>query len=195
VVGFVGNILLRRVRVFFLPLAVDIGIVLLASRPDGLFWIYPFAAASGFVCGAAVTYYIGQRLGEAGLRRLIRKDRLAAIQRRVQGKGAVALAVLCLIPPPFPFTACILAAGALRVRLWLFLTSLGLSRLLQYQTEAVLAHYYGKNMIAWFESDTLEYAGALLFGAAIIGTGISAIQFVRKTRTRGTRSGGRRSAA
>src|SRR4051794_11714497 len=91
--------------VFFLPLAVDIGVIILSSRTRELFWLYPILASAGSICGAAITYYIGRRIGEAGLEHFVSRNRLNGFRRRIEDKGAVALAVLDLIPPPFPFTA------------------------------------------------------------------------------------------
>src|SRR5205809_89798 len=154
--------------VFFLPLAVDIAVVILASRSHHLFWLYPILGSAGSLCGAAVTFYIGRRLGEKGLRHFVSKSRLAKVQKRIEDKGAVALAVLDLIPPPFPFTACILAAGALEVSTPIFFITLGLARLLRFGVEALLAYYYGPQIIGWLQSDTFEYIGIFLFAVAVL---------------------------
>jgi len=176
---------LDSTMVFFLPLAVDIAVVILASRSRELFWLYPILASAGSLCGAALTYYIGRRVGEAGLERYVPKKRLAGFRRRIEEKGAVALPILDLIPPPFPFTACVLAAGALKVNTWLFFVTLFLTRLLRFGAEAVLAYFYGPKIIGWLESDIFEYIGTALFAAAAIGTIVTAIQLVRKSRARG----------
>src|SRR5262249_12225974 len=84
---------LDSTMVFFLPLAVDIAVIILASRSREMFWIYPILAAGGSLCGAALTYYIGRRLGEAGLERHVSKKRLAGFRRRIEERGAVALAI------------------------------------------------------------------------------------------------------
>src|SRR5262250_3351046 len=144
---------LDSTMVFFLPLAVDIAVVILASRSRELFWLYPILASAGSLCGAALTYYVGRRVGEAGLERFVSKNRLNRFRRRVEEKGAIALAVLDLIPPPFPFTACILAAGALKVSTPLFFITLFLTRLLRFGGEGVLAYFYGRKIIAWLRSD------------------------------------------
>ena len=179
---------LDSTMVFFLPLAVDIAVVILASRSRQLFWLYPILASAGSICGAAITYYIGRRLGEAGLEHYVSKNRLAGFRRRIEEKGAVALAVLDLIPPPFPFTACILAAGALKVDTILFFVTLFLTRLLRFGVEAILAYFYGRQIISWLKSDIVEYIGTALFAAAIIGTIVTIIQLVRKKRARRGRS-------
>ena len=168
--------------VFFLPLSVDIAVIILASRSRELFWLYPILASGGSLCGAAITFYIGRRLGEAGLEHFVPKGRLESIRRRIEDKGAVALAVLDLIPPPFPFTACILAAGALRVSTFLFFLTLGLARLLRFGVEALLAYYYGPQIIGWLQSDTFEYIGIFLFAVAVLGTAITTVQLIRSTR-------------
>jgi membrane protein YqaA with SNARE-associated domain len=168
--------------IFFMPLAVDIAVVILASRRRELFWLYPILASAGSLFGAAITYYIGRRIGEAGLEPYVPKTQLKRFRRRIEEKGAVALAVLDLIPPPFPFTACLLAAGALKVDTALFFITLALTRLFRFGLEAVLAYFYGRQIIHWLESDVFEYIGIALFAVAIIGTAIGTIQLIRKTR-------------
>jgi membrane protein YqaA with SNARE-associated domain len=168
--------------IFFLPLAVDIAVVILVSRSRELFWLYPIVASLGSLIGAAVTYYIGRKLGHAGLQHFVPKNRLDRFRRRIEEKGAVALAVLDLIPPPFPFTACVLVAGALRVSGALFFIALFLTRLVRFGVEAVLAYFYGRQIIGWLQSNTMQNIGIGLFAAAVIGTVITVIELVRNTR-------------
>ena len=167
--------------VFFLPLAVDIAVIVLASRSRELFWIYPIIASAGSLCGAAVTYYIGRRVDDVGLERFISPRRLTQIRKKIKTKGAVALAVLDLVPPPFPFTAFILAAGALRVNTYRFFVTLFVTRLIRFGAESVLAFFYGRQIVRWFQSDTFEYMAYFLFGAAMLGTTLAVIQLIRST--------------
>jgi membrane protein YqaA with SNARE-associated domain len=166
-----------------IPLAVDIAVIVLTSRSRDLVWLYPMIASLGSLGGAAVTFYIGRRVGEPGLEHFVSKGRMDRIRRRIEDEGAVALAVLDLLPPPFPFTACILAAGALEVRPSIFFMTLLLTRLLRFGVEATLAFFYGRQIIGWLESTTFEYIGIGLFGFAMVATTIGAIQFVRKTHS------------
>jgi membrane protein DedA with SNARE-associated domain len=168
-----------------IPLAVDIAVIILVSRRRELFWFYPIMGSLGSLFGAAITFYIGRRLGEPGLEHFVPKGRLDSIRRRIEDKGAVALAVLDLIPPPFPFTACILAAGALEVSTTLFFVTLGLTRLLRFGVEAVLTFFYGRQIIGWLQSDTFEYIGIALFAFAIVGTILAVIKVVRRPHQRG----------
>src|SRR5262245_15764794 len=172
--------------IFFLPLGVDVAVVIMVTRTPHLFWLYPIIATAGSICGAAITYYFGRRVGEAGLERFVSKRKLDRFRRRIEEKGAVALAVLDLLPPPFPFTACVLVAGALKVRTGVFFVTLGLTRLLRFGVEALLAYFYGRHIIAWLKSETVEDIGIGLFVVAIIGTAITTVQLIRK---RGGRNG------
>src|SRR5438094_4850985 len=165
-----------------LPLAIDIAVIVLSSRAREMFWIYPIIASAGSICGAAVTYYWGIRAGEAGLERLVSAGRLARVRRKIRAKGAVAIAFLDLVPPPFPFTAFILAAGALKLSPYRFFLWLALTRLLRFGAEAVLAFYYGRQIINWFKSETFEYIAVFLFGIAVLGTALAVIQLIRTTR-------------
>jgi membrane protein YqaA with SNARE-associated domain len=166
-----------------IPLAVDIAVIVLTSRSRDVVWLYPIIASLGSLGGAAVTFYTGRRVGEPGLEHFVSKGRMDRIRRRIEDKGAVALAVLDLLPPPFPFTACILAAGALEVRPSIFFMTLVLTRLLRFGVEAALAFFYGRQIIGWLESPTFEYVGIGLFVFAIVATAIGAIQLIRKTHS------------
>jgi uncharacterized membrane protein YdjX (TVP38/TMEM64 family) len=184
---------LDSTMILFLPFGIDIAVIILASRSRALFWLYPILATGGSLCGAAITFYIGRRLGEAGLERFVAKKQLVRFRQRIEDKGAVALAVLDMIPPPFPFTACILVAGALKVSTPLFFVTLAVTRLVRFGGEAVLAYFYGRQIINWLESDIVTYIGVGLFAAAVIGSAVSIMQLVHKTRAH--RRGNRQRAA
>ena len=184
---------LDSTMLFFLPLAVDIAVIIVASRAHQMFWGYSVIAAGGSVCGAAVTYYIGRRLGDAELERFVSPGRLAKVRKKITSKGAIAIAVLDLVPPPFPFTAFILAAGALKVSAYRFFFWLGIMRLLRFGAEGVLAYFYGRQIIYWFKTDTFEYIATFLFAVAALGTGLAIFQVIRTTS--GRRASSRRSAA
>lgn len=170
--------------VVVIPLAVDIAVIVLSSRHRDLFWLYPIIGSLGSIVGAALTFYIGRRLGEPGLEHFVSKGRLDRIRKRIEDKGAVALAVLDLLPPPFPFTACIVAAGALEVSTIIFFITLALTRLLRFGVESTLAYFYGQQIIGWLKSDTFQYIGIGLFIFAILATAIGVVQLIRKTRGR-----------
>jgi membrane protein YqaA with SNARE-associated domain len=168
--------------VFFLPLGIDFVVIILAARRPELFWLYAVMATVGSVIGAAVTFWIGRKVGEHGLSRLIKPSRLQRIQQRVSERAAVSVAALAIIPPPFPFTAFVLTSGAFHVNAWHFMVTLAGVRLLRFTVEAALAARYGRGILAWMESTTFTVVVGALIVLALTGTVVSAIAVYRATK-------------
>src|SRR5688572_24232469 len=89
--------------IFFLPLGIDFAVIVLSARTPHLFWVYALLATAGSLVGALVTFWIGRKVGEHGLTLLIKPSRLARVRDRVSQHAGVGVAVLAIIPPPFPF--------------------------------------------------------------------------------------------
>ncbi len=176
---------------FSLPFGIDAAVILLAARLGSLWWIVPLLASAGSVAGAAVTFWMGVKIGEQGLERWVPEKRLMQVRAKVREKGAVALAVLDLIPPPFPFTPFVLAAGALDVTARTFFVTLTVCRIIRFGLEAALALVYGNRIMAWFESDRFHDIVMVFIVVAIALTALSLVQVVRATRP----PAGRRAAA
>ncbi len=168
--------------VFFLPLGIDFVVILLAARKPELFWLYALLATVGSVAGAALTFWIGGKVGEHGLERLVKPSRLKRVQQRVGQSAAVTVAALAIIPPPFPFTAFVLTSGACGVNAWTFLITLAGVRLLRFVAEGLLAAHYGRGIISWMESTTFTVAVGVLTALAIVGTIISAVAVYKATK-------------
>jgi membrane protein YqaA with SNARE-associated domain len=173
---------LDSTMIFFLPLAVDIGVILITSRHRDLFWLYPVVVSLSSLVGAAATFYLGRRMGEAGLERFVSARRLKWVKSRLQRKGAVAMAAFDMIPPPFPFTAVILTAAALDANVVRFFLAMFGFRLIRFGSEAALAAIYGRQIVRWMESDLFHDVAYFFTVLVIGGTIVSVIQFIRKTR-------------
>src|SRR5262245_39791958 len=61
---------------FSMPFGIDGAVVILAARMDELWWVVPLLATAGSVAGAALTFWMGQKIGEHGLERYIQARRL-----------------------------------------------------------------------------------------------------------------------
>jgi membrane protein YqaA with SNARE-associated domain len=177
---------------FSLPFGLDAVVIILAARMGGLAWLVPLLATAGSVAGAALTFWMGVKIGEKGLDHYVPKQRLDKVRRTINQKGAVALAVLDLIPPPFPFTPFVLAAGALEVRTTTFFITLAVCRIFRFGVEAALAVVYGKQILSWLDSDIFHDIVAACIALAIVLTIVSILKLVRSTRPSGKR---RRAAA
>lgn len=174
--------LLDSSMVFFLPLGIDFVVILLAARKPELFWLYALLATAGSVAGASATFWIGRKVGEHGLSRLIKPSRLKRIEQRVNKRAAYSVAALAIIPPPFPFTAFVLTSGAFQANPFSFLVTLAGVRLLRFLIEAALAGYYGRGILAWMESGTFTLLVGLMIGLAVIGTLVSGAAVYRSTQ-------------
>lgn len=168
--------------IFFLPLGIDVVLVLLCARTPELFWAYTLLATAGSLTGAAGTYWLGMKAGQDGLSRWIGKARLARVRENVGDKTAAGVAALAIIPPPFPFTALILASGAFTLNPWHFFSTLAAVRLLRFGLEAALAARYGEQILGWMESTAFEVTVGVLIVLAVLGTIVSAVSTFRGTR-------------
>jgi len=169
---------------FSLPFGIDAAVIILAARMRELWWLVPLLATAGSVAGATLTFWMGVKIGEQGLERWVPRRRLTAIRARVREKGAIALAVLDLIPPPFPFTPFVLAAGALDVTPRTFFVTLTVCRVFRFGLEAALAVVYGKRIMTLLDSDLFHDIVTFFIAIAIALTVLSLVQVVRATRVR-----------
>lgn len=168
--------------VFFMPLGIDFVIIILAARNPDQFWLYGALATVGALVGSWLTFWVGGKIGEHGLARMIKPSRLKRIRAVVGRRAAVSIAALALVPPPFPFTPFILTSGALGVRAWPFFLTLAAARLVRFTAEGALAAKYGERLLRWMDSRTFTIVVVVLATLAIAGTIVSAVAVARSTK-------------
>jgi membrane protein YqaA with SNARE-associated domain len=166
--------------VFFLPLGVDLAMVVMAGRHPQWFWLYPIVGTAGSVVGAATSFAIGHAAGEAGLKHWIPPKRIEKIQARARRSGAPTLAALDLMPPPFPFTLFVVAAGALNVDRWRFFGVLALVRLFRFGVEAALGARYGTGLAMQIGHRLIRDVAGLYVLAAIAVSVVSLVRVLRR---------------
>ena len=169
---------------FSLPFGIDAAVIILAARLREWWWLVSLLAVAGSMAGAALTFWMGVKIGEQGLERCLYARRLTRVRTRARESGAIALALLDLIPPPFPFTPFLLAAGALEVDTRTFFVTLTACRVLRFGLEAALALLYGRRILAWLDSDLFHAVVMFFVTIAIILTLLSLAQIVRASRLR-----------
>jgi len=170
------------------PGGIDAGVIILAARGSGHAWAATLLATAGSVGGAALTFWMGAKLGEHGLDRYVSSARLDRVKRRIHNSGAFGMAVLDLLPPPFPFTPFLLVAGALAVDAKTFFATLTVCRLIRFGLEALLASIYGSALLSWFDSELFH---DLVIGFGVIGMALTILS-IAKLMTSGKSSGARR---
>jgi membrane protein YqaA with SNARE-associated domain len=166
---------------FFLPFGIDALVIFLAARNEDLFWVYPLLATSGSLTGAMLTFWIGRKVGAAGIERMVPKRRLDRLKCRVNDSGAIAMALPAMLPPPFPLTPFILTCGALDVNRTRFFATFGTVRLIRFGLEATLARVYGRRVLAVLQSDAFQAVVIAFVVVALVGTAISAVLLWRST--------------
>ena len=166
---------------FFLPFGIDALVIFLAARDEELFWIYPILATAGSLTGAAITFWIGRKAGSTGLERLVPAKRLDRLKCKINDRGAVAMALPALLPPPFPLTPFVLTCGALDVDRWRFFATFGAVRLLRFGAEAALARIYGRGVLRVLQSEPFQMVVIGFIVIALLGTTVSAVLLWRST--------------
>jgi membrane protein YqaA with SNARE-associated domain len=166
----------------FLPFGIDAAVIYMAARHRETFYVYALIATAGSIAGAAFTYWVGRKAGEAGLERHVSARRLEALKRRVRDAGALAMAIPAALPPPFPLTPFVLTCGALEVSPARLAIAFGTARLLRFMLEASLASIYGRRVLFVLESPAFAYVIGGFMVMAIAGTAISVVALWRRTR-------------
>jgi membrane protein YqaA with SNARE-associated domain len=147
--GPIGEVLLGVADASVIPTpgSLDILIILLVAGAPQHWWIYVLAATVGSALGAYITYRIGFRGGKEGLEKRIPEKKLKKVYGWSEKYGLGAVAIPALLPPPFPLSPFLLAAGVLRVPRTKFLTAYAIGRLVRYSIVAWLGRLYGKALI------------------------------------------------
>jgi membrane protein YqaA with SNARE-associated domain len=195
--GLVGLAALDSSMLFFLPAAVDSAVVILSARHQEMFWVFPLLATAGSLAGASVTYWIGAKIGGNGLEHWVSKRRQDRVRRKIKNKGAIALAVPALMPPPFPLTAFILACGALSVSRTRFFITLSLMRLVRFGAVSVLGWIYGRKILTVFDSNIFKGIIAAFILLALVGSAYTVYRLVittRRYRSQGSGSAAKKAA-
>ena len=158
---------------FWFPFGIDAAVIILVVRHHDSSWLYPVLATAGSLAGTFVTFWIGRRLDEAALEHYVASGRMASVKKSVRRRGTLAVAALGIVPPPFPFTAFVLAAGALDVDLVGFLGMFAGVRLLRFGLETMFAVRFGASVFRWLNSDVVMTVVGGMIAVAIIGSAIS----------------------
>ena len=147
--GPIGEILLGLVDASVVPTpgSLDLLLILLVGSSPHNWWIYVLAATVGSTLGAYITYRIGLKGGKEELAKRIPEKKLTNIYRWTEKYGIGAVAVPAFLPPPFPLSPFLLAAGVLKVPKTKFLAAYSSGRLVRYAVVAWLGQKYGQSLI------------------------------------------------
>lgn len=182
--GIFGLFLLSALDSSFLvlPFGNDLLLIALVSRNrESLIWIaYVLVSAIGSLAGVFIIDLIMRKAGEKGLERFFSQKKIEKFKTKIENKAGISVFVATVLPPPFPFTPVVMTASALQVPQGRLFSAVFFGRLVRCTTEAVLALYFGRKLIAYLNSDIVTYAVYGLIALAAVLSTLSLITWLRR---------------
>ncbi len=152
-----------------MPGVKDLLLIYLSAAHPWRAWLYALAVALGTSLGSLVIYSFG-RSGARLFGRKPSRENVSRAKRWLSENDFLTVVVASLIPPPLPFKPFLLAAGALRIKVWRFALAVLVGSMLRFGVEAWFGARYGiggeeylkKNFI-WIFLAFLVIVGGLTF--------------------------------
>ncbi|HTP32803.1 MAG TPA: VTT domain-containing protein [Candidatus Acidoferrales bacterium] len=168
----------------FAPWGNDLLLVALTSRhPSTPYMLYlAVMSTAGSVLGCLLLDVTVRPLGEKGLERYLSRRRLNRVREKVGRNAGRALAVAAIVPPPFPFTAFVMAASALQYPRTRLLSVIAATRLLRFILLGTLALHFGYRILAWTRSPAVVGVLISLIVVCVVGSIISAYTWIKHSR-------------
>ncbi|MDR3702190.1 MAG: hypothetical protein P4L56_21265 [Candidatus Sulfopaludibacter sp.] len=173
----------------FAPLGNDLLVVAMSARYHSVERMIYYAAMStaGSVLGCLLVDVVMRTAGEKGLERHLPQARLNYVKKKVKHNAAWALVLSAIAPPPFPFTPFIMAAAALQYPRSRLLAVVGAARMVRFTLLGVLALRFGRRILSWADSAFVQDVLVGLVVVCTVGSVLSVIGWVRRSRNaRGT---------
>ena len=114
------------------------------------------------MAGGFVGYFLGKRLGGKAARKLLPESQLQRLKEGVEGNAL--WAVLLAVMSPFPYKCITIAAGAVGMRLSVFMAISVLGRTKRFFLEALLIYWYGPQAVEWMR----QYGDEMLWGSVAV---------------------------
>ena len=182
--GPIGEILLGLADASVVPTpgSLDILVILLVAGSPHQWWIFVVAATVGSTLGAYVTYRIGFKGGKEGLAKRLPEKKLKNVYTWSEKYGLGAVAVPALLPPPFPLSPFLLAAGVMNVPKTQFLAAYSAGRFVRYGIVAWLGMRYGQSLIRVIQ----QYSRPIIWTLILLGIlgGIAFAAYIRRRKQR-----------
>jgi membrane protein YqaA with SNARE-associated domain len=158
-----------------IPGSMDALTIVLSAAHKEPWWYYAIMATVGSIIGGYLTYRLGAKGGKETLEKKISKKRAAKIYSIFERYGFWSISIGAVCPPPVPFVAFLIAAGAMNYPRKSFLGALVLGRGVRYTLLAYLGSIYGRQILHWLGHyyQPLLY---ILIAMAVIG-GLTGLYF------------------
>ena len=133
-----------------LPGSTDVVTILLAAHHREPWFYYAIMATAGAVLGGYLTYRMARKGGKETLEKRFSKRTTKRVYAIFERWGFAAVAIPCVLPPPFPIVPMLLAAGAMQYPTRKFLTALAVGRGIRFTILAYLGFHYGRHIVKFF---------------------------------------------
>jgi membrane protein YqaA with SNARE-associated domain len=149
----------------------DVFLIVLAAHRPQWWWYYAFMATVGEVLGGYVAYRLAQKGGQETFEKKVGKPGAEKIYRKFEKHGFVTVFTGSVLPPPFPFTPVLTAAGVMQYPCKNFLWALTAGRTVRFFTVAFLGRTYSQQMIDFFSQHYRMLVRLLIWLAVAAGIG------------------------
>lgn len=175
----------------FAPLGNDLLVVAMSAHYHSVWLALYYAAMStvGSVLGCLLVDVVFRKAGEKGLEKHLRRNRIDYLKKKIEKNAAWALIIASIAPPPFPFTPFIMAASALQYSRRRMLAVTGAARMVRFTALAMLALVFGRRILHWAESEVVQGILIGLTVLCIVGSVVSVIGWIRRSRSGSTSAG------
>ncbi|HVH28916.1 MAG TPA: VTT domain-containing protein [Vicinamibacterales bacterium] len=162
-----------------LPEITDLLVVWMVTRDTGRMLLYAAAATLGSITGCLLMYAIGQKGGEALIRKRFKAENVDRAMAAFNRFGVLVVLIPAILPPPAPFKIFVLLAGVAGISRTKFVTAIAIGRGARYLALGILAVKYGETAMTYIEENGATVALAVV---GVLVAGLLAYLFWRKAR-------------
>lgn len=166
--GLSGLIVAAFTESFCSPILPDVVLLPLALANPHLAIYYGFAATAASVLGGFVGYWIGRRWGMPIVHKMIPGKYAGKVREFADGDN-VSWTIFLAALSPIPYKCVSITAGALRVKLSVFIAASVVGRAKRFFLEAVAVYYFGEAAMAYFRNHSKEIFAYSLAFAVVLG--------------------------
>jgi uncharacterized membrane protein YdjX (TVP38/TMEM64 family) len=130
--------------------SVDVFVILLSAHRHEWWAYYGIMATAGEVLGGYLAYRLAKKGGQETLEKKVGKPRAEKIYKHFEKRGFMTVFTGSILPPPFPFTSVLMAAGVMQYPRKKFLFALTAGRAVRFFAVAYLGRTHGQQMIGFF---------------------------------------------
>ena len=154
------------------PPGSEDGFLILLSAHHPHWWVYyAFMATVGEVLGGYLGYRLSAKGGQETFEKKVGRPRAEKIYKYFEKRGFLTVLAGSMLPPPFPFSPVVMAAGVMQYPRKKFLSALFTGRAVRFSVVAFLGRVYGQQMIAFFSRHYRLLLYALIWVAVAAGIG------------------------